>query len=366
MKPIDFPLGDTLFLHMLENTRLGVLQIILKAELARREDAARKLDHRSRIDPLVQALLDAMPIGEVTAEMGNRCLHRAPHLRLVHEPSVLQLLEHASEGQFSRAIATNMLLTLWQNLVANGERSSDELSQLALLKLDGQDPSLVVAACRQLLADEKFRSLVLMWLRERKDSGLAAQIAEIAAAELPVRDALSVLRELSPMLQHTRGTFMGLGVRAPELLADAYREHLAANNHPDIRRELVMGVGMLPNPDGIKVAELALANDPSPEVRVQAMYVFTVHGTAEAAEGAVTQLLDDPIIAASSRHLGGIVLALQNLEHRDPNVIARLGARLGSMGLSEHSRKQLNEILERSLPGGKQSHIYTGAPKLFR
>lgn len=350
----------------LENTRLGVLQIILRTELTRREDAAEKLHNRSRIDPLVQALLDAMPIGEVTAKMGDRCLNKAPHLRLAHEASVLHLLEQASQGQFPRSIATNMLLTLWQNLQASGERSSEELSQLALLKLDGQDPSLVVAACRQLLADEKLRPLVLAWLRERKDHGLAAQVAEIAAAELPVQDALTVLRELSPMLQHTRGTFMGLGARAPELLADAYREHLAANNHPDIRRELVMGVGMLPNPDGLKIAKLALVNDPSPEVRIQAMYVHTVHALPGSAEDAVTQLLDDPVIAASPTHLAGIVLALQNLEHRDPNILARLGARLGSMGLTENSRNQLNEILERTLPGGKKSHKYTGVPQLGR
>lgn len=335
-----------------KNTKLGVLQVILEKDLSRRNELGDQVKNRTRIDALVQALLDSMPIGPLAAKMGDRCLNDRPFLRIAHEPTVRNLLRLASSNEFPRNIATNMLMTLLDNAKTAGERTAAESMQLALLRLDSSDPSQIVAACRQLLRDEKYRTVVLSWLRNRQDMKLASEIAELVASQLPVRDALEVLRELSPLLQRTRGAYMGLGARAPEVLAEAYNQHLAANNHPIIRRELIMGVGMIPNPAGLKLAELALANDPSPEVRIQAMYVFTVHAAPEAAEQAINQLLDDPAIANNQQHLGAIVLALTNLEHADPNIIARLATRLQSMPLAEYSRVSLAEILGRVLPGG--------------
>lgn len=336
----------------LQNTKLGVLQVFLQADLARRHKLAEQVVDRARIDALVQSVLDSMPIDDLAAQMGNRCLHKGPYLRGVHELSVLNLVQLAGKDQFPRAIATNMLLTLWDNMLACGERTSAELSQLALLRLDASDPSELLAACRHLLSDPDYRAVVLAWLRDRKDRSIAGNIAELAAKELPVRDALEVLRELSPLLGHRRGIYMALGIRGPEAIADAYRQHLAANNQPEIRRELIMGVGMLPDAEGLKLAELAIANDPSPEVRIQAMFVFTIHAPPAMAEQAVSQLLDEPTIANSQVHLGAIVMALQNLEHGDPNAIARLGARLQSMSLSVQSRESLKQLIARSLPNG--------------
>lgn len=335
-----------------ENIRLGVLQVILTAELSRRHDDGVRLEDRSRIDALTLAVLDTMPIGRNTAEMGDRVLHGRPYLGAPHEPMLLHLLQLAGAGEFSREIATRMLLTLWDNLEATGARSSAELSQMALVLLDDSDPSQVVAACRQLLSDPHYRSLALAWLRERDDRQLAHAIAKLAGRELPPQDALVVLRELAPLLQHTRGTFVAIGVRAPEVVADAYREHLAADTHPQLRRELVMGVGMLPDQSGLAIARLALDNDPSVDVRIQAMFVFTVHGDAAGAEAAVRQVLDDPVVANDPMHLAAVVLALQNLEHGDANVVARLGARLQGMALAPRSRELLDEILARSVPGG--------------
>ena len=297
-----------------------------------------------------------MPIGDLTAQMGDRLLHQRPFLRSTHESSVLHLLQLASKDEFSREIATNMLLTLWDNLQASGERSSAELSQLALMRLDSSDPSQILAACRQLLGDPNYRGVALAWMRERKDLSLAGDIAELAAQELPVEDALEVLRELSPLLGHRRGLYLALGIRDPEVIADAYRGHLAAGNQPDIRRELVMGVGMLPGTSGLKLAELALAYDPSPAVRIQAVFVFTIQASPAAAERAVSQLLDDPAIANNQMHLEAVVMALENLEHGDPNTIARLGARLQSMSLSTRSQENLSQLMARSLPGNGQNH----------
>jgi len=335
-----------------ENIRLGVLQVILAAELARRHERGDKLGDRSRIDALTLAVLDSMPIASHTAEMGDRVLHQRPYLRIAHEPMVLHLLQLASEGEFSREVATRMLLTLWDNLKATGARSSAELSQLALIQLDDSDPSQIVAACRQLLTDPHYRSLALAWLRERNDPALAHAIAKLAGRELPPEDALRVLRELSPQLRHTRGTFLAIGVRAPEVVADAYREHLASDTHAELRRELVMGVGLLPDRSGLAIARLALDHDPSVDVRIQAMFAFTVHGDAERAEAAVNQVLDDPVVAGDTMHLAAVVLALQNLEGGDANAVARLGARLQSMALAPRSRELLDEILARSVPGG--------------
>jgi len=335
-----------------QNTRLGVLQVLVQGDLARRNKLAGQIEDRSRIDALAQFVLDSMPIGTLNAQMGNRCLNKGPFLRGVHEQSVLNLLQLANKDQFPRDIATNMLLTLWDNMKAHGERTSAELTQLALMRLDSSDPSQILAACRQLLADPHYRAVALAWLRERKDLTLAGDIAELAAQELPVRDALEVLRELAPLLGHRRGTYLALGIRDPEVIADAYRQHLATNNQPDIRRELLMSVGMLPNAQGLKLAELALTNDPSPAVRIQAMFVYTIHGQPAMAEQAVSQLLDEPIIANSQLHLDAIVLALENLEHGDPNTIARLGMRLKGMSLSKQSRESLTQLMARSLPNG--------------
>ncbi|MCK5945012.1 MAG: hypothetical protein KAI24_23695 [Planctomycetes bacterium] len=99
-----------------ENTRLGVLQVILAAELSRRHDDAAAGGDRSRVDELTMSVLDSMPIGATTAEMGDRILHRRPYLQPAHEPMVLHLLQLAGEGEFSREVATRLLLTLWDNL----------------------------------------------------------------------------------------------------------------------------------------------------------------------------------------------------------------------------------------------------------
>ncbi|MFT4514207.1 MAG: hypothetical protein ACI91B_002915, partial [Planctomycetota bacterium] len=141
----------------IDNTKLSVLQLLLQAELTRRSQLADIAEDRSRINALVQTILDSMPIGSLTTQMGERCLYKAPYLRVAHEPSVLNLLRLAAKDEFPRKVATNMLMTLWDNIKAAGERSSDELTQLAMLQLDSSDASEIVAACRQLLADKQYR-----------------------------------------------------------------------------------------------------------------------------------------------------------------------------------------------------------------
>lgn len=332
--------------------RRTVLQLTIATDLARRHTAALAADDRSRIDPLVQSILDVMPQADRVAEAGAQVLGDRPFLRGTHEPAVLGLVQLAGEGTFPRPIATRLLLTLWDNLQRTGERSSDELSRLAMLLLADADPSKRTAACRQLLGDPRYRAMAIVWLREHGDRTVAAELAGIAAHELEPAAALAVLRELAPLLQRAPNAFLVLGTRAPEVLADAYRELLAGNTQPGVRTDLIAGLGFAASPLGREITELALRDDPSPEVRIQAVFAMTATG-AEAGERAMQQLLDDPAVAQDGNRLGALVLALHNLEAAgDPNAIERVGRRLRSLPLSEGSRQSLEALLVRSLPGG--------------
>ncbi|MCB9877757.1 MAG: hypothetical protein H6835_09170 [Planctomycetes bacterium] len=334
-----------------------VLQMLLAADLQRRYEVALAAATYDRVDALTQAALDAAPVHTTLAEVVDADLDGHQYLRLPHEPAVLQLVQLAGEERFPRAVATHLLRTLWDNLQHSGQRSSDELLRLAVVLLETTDPSQALVACRHLLADPRFRPLVLTRLRERGDRELAGQLAQMAAAELEPQVALGVLRELHPLLDNARGDCLGLGLRAPEAVADAYRLHLASDTMPALRCDLVMGLGMLPEGPGLELAATALADDPSPDVRLQAAFVFTVRGTPAQAERALAQLLDDPEVAAEPARLTAIVLALQNLEAVDVNVVARLAGRLAAMPLPSSGRRMLEELVARSLPGGAMSAL---------
>lgn len=330
-----------------------VLQLVLATECERRDHAAATHQDRTAVDGLVQSLLIAMPGNAPTADVGWRVLHRQRFLRIVHEHAVLALVALAAEQRFRHDIATDLLLTLWDNVQHFGERSSDELSQLSLLLLDDADPSRCAVACRQLLKDPRYRNLVLSWLRERGDRAVAGELAGVAAHELPPAEALLVLRELSPTLPRAPNAYLVLGFRAPELIADDYRQLLAANTHANVRCDLVTGIGMAQTPLGREIAELALDHDPSLDVRMQAVFALTSHGDAELGERALQRILDESGVAGDPQRMAAVVLALQNLAATgDANAIDRVGRRLRAMRLPEPSRQQLDEILQRCLPGG--------------
>ncbi len=350
-----------------DHSRRVVLQLVLMAELARRDELAIANDDRSRIDPLVESLLGVMPQAAGTTEVGVHLLDGRPYLRLPHERTVLGLVQLAGEGNFPRQAATRLLATLWDNLQRNGDRSSDELSRLAMLLLADGEATQRIVACRQLIADPRFRAMALAWLREHGDIAVATDIAGMAASELAPHDALQVLRELAPMLPRATGAYLVLGHRAPELVAAAYRELLAANMQPDIRTDLIAGIGLTRSEPAREVVELALHNDPSPEVRIQCAFVLTAAGDADAGERALQLLLDDPAIAGDPTRLGAIVLALQNLEAAGAtNQIDRLAQRLRTLPLPAASRQALDALLARSLPAGQVSSPAPGSPVVPR
>jgi hypothetical protein len=333
--------------------RRVVLQLVLTTECERRDHDAEATRERAPIDTLVEALLRTMPATATTADAGWRVLTRQRFVRATHEGAVLALVRLAGEQNFRRDIATDLLLTLWENVQRFGERSSDELSRLALLLLDDADPSQRTAACHQLLKDARYRNLVLSWLRERGDKVVAAEVAGVAARELPPAEALSLLRELATTLPRAPNAYLVLGFRAPDLVADDYRALLAAGTHADVRCDLVTGVGMTQTPLGLEIAELALHNDPSLDVRMQAVFALTSRGDAALGERALARILDEAGVAGDKQRLAAAVLALQNLAATgDANAIDRVGRRLLAMPLSAASRQQLEGLLQRCLPGG--------------
>lgn len=332
--------------------RRTVLHLVLAADCARRHaNRMAAHDDGTPVDALVHAALDALPSGHAAQDVAGRALADQPYLHAVHEPAVLGLVQQAAAGTFPRALATKLLLTLWDNVQRRGERSSEELSLLALSWLGGDDVSRRTAACRQLLGDDRYRALVVSWLRERNDRAVAAELALVAAAELEAPVALELLRELTPLLPRAPNAYLVLGFRAPEALADAYRALLASNTQTQVRADLVTGVGMTTTPLGLDVAKLALANDPSPDVRIQALFALTARREHALAEAALNQVLDDPHVAQDPTRLGAVVLALQNLEAADdPNVMQRVGQRLQSLPLAGYSRQLLAGLLARAVP----------------
>jgi hypothetical protein len=336
----------------LTNGRRIVLQLVLGAALERADHDAAVAGERTAVDALVQATLDVMPGTAVAAEVGEHVLARQRFLRLAHEPTVLALVRLAATEQFPRSTATTLLLTLWDNLQAAGERSSEELSRLALLALTDADPSQRTASCRQLLRDPRYRGLVLAWLRERGDRAVAAEVASLAARELPVADALVVLRELAGTLPRAPTAYLALAHREPDAVADGYRELLAANTHANVRCDLVTGVGMVRTPLGRELAELALHGDPAVEVRLQALFALTAQGDAELGERALGVALDDPRIGSDPVRLAAVVMALGNLEASgDANAIDRIAQRLRTLPLADESRQRLDALVRRAVPG---------------
>ncbi len=343
-----------------DGARRAVLQLVLAAECARRETAAEAAADRTRIDALVHALLATMPQNEVLAELGTAVLDRRPFLRLCHEPRILELVLLAGQEQFPRPAATRLLLTLWDNLQRTGERSSAELASLAMVLLADADPSKRTAACRLLLGDRRYRSVVLAWLREHRDVPIASELASLAARELPPAEALSVLRELGPILTNLPNAYMALSYRAPETVADAYRVLLAENTHPETRADLIAGLAMADPTQAVPAVELALTSDPSPTVRLQAMLSLTATAAASHGETACQRVLDDPAVHGDPSRLAAVVFALQNLEAAGlTNAVDRLGQRLLAASLRPDTRLLLEQLLARTLPAGQTSNGQT-------
>lgn len=305
-------------------------------------------------DAAVGAALATVALADDSADAFVPLLLRDTRLHLPHEAGVLDLVAAAGRGEFARDHATRLLLTLWQNLQQLGERSSTELANLALVALDDADPSRRTVACRQLVGDERFRPLVLAWLREHQDLEVADEVARLAALELPPAQALATLRELAPLIQSSPALFMALGHRAPETLADAYEQLLADAVQPGVRRDLIAGLGMNEGEATVAMLRLALDHDPNPAVRLQAALSLSACAPQSHGEEACRRMVEDPAIGNDPVRLGVVLMALQNLEVAGlTNAVDRVGRRLAATPLDETSRRRLAELLQRALPPGR-------------
>lgn len=338
--------------HGMVQGREFVLQLVVVAECERRAADAAANGERGRIDAFVRDVLTAMPTNPALTTVGARALVRQPHLRLAHEPAVLQLVELAGAELFPRDVATGLLLTLWDNLERHGERSSDALAALALLLLDGKDATQRAAACRHLLREPRFRGIAVDALRRSSDRAFLREVASLVAGDLPVEDALAVLADLGPALGRAPHAYLVCGHRAPAAVAEAYRRLLADDVQAERRVELVAGVGMVRSATGLDVARTALAHDRAPEVRLQAVFALTANADLETALAALLQAADDVELTAERSRCDALVFALGNLErHGDASAIDRATRRLASLSLTPDGRTQLAALRARAVPG---------------
>lgn len=300
-------------------------------------------------DMLVEALLTGMHGGTKQAASLGKLLVRQPYLRAVHESAVLAV---AAKASAPRELAVELLITLWQNLQAAGQRAGEDLDSLALVLLDDSHVVHRLAACRRLLSDPRWRHLALE--RARADPALRRETAVAAASELAPQDALHALTGLhAGSGRELLGAFMTLGARDVHCLVEAYEQHLADGTDPQLRASLLAGAGSLGHPDGILLAEAAHRHDPDLVVREQALFLLTAHAPTEHGERVMHEALDDPQVLANPSRLGSLVLALENLARAgELHGLHRVGQRLRATALRETDRALLEELLERHLPRG--------------
>lgn len=325
---------------------LQVLAMLLDLELDR---SARS----PACDDLVAALLATLAFqGDVNTALLPVAL-RGTRVHLPHEAAVLQLVTAAGQAGYPRDDATKLLLALWRNIGELGERSSDELANLAWLAMDQDDASQRLAAFRHLIADARYRPMVLAWLREKGDREMARSLAQIAASDLPADAALATLRELKPMLGSSPGVFMALGFRAAEQVGAAYEQLLADGVQADLRRDLLAGVGMdrHQTSSSVELLRLALDHDPDVQVRLQAMLSLSCCAPQQQGEAACQRVIEDPSFTGAEGRYATVMMAMQNLEVAGlTNAIDRLGRRLQAAPLEAETKEQLAQLLQRALP----------------
>lgn len=338
-----------------ERIRRRVLHLVLAAGLQQRAATAAANGDRRPLDALVTALLTELPASPPRAdELARQHLIDQPHLGSAHEDQVLELLAMAGEGRFAVELATALLSTLWQNLERSGSRTSEDLAALALLFLGEANPGKRATACRQLIGDARYRGIVLDHLRRSGDPALAREVAMAAARDLEPAVALDVLAFTAPLAPDFTSPFLALGMRAPAEVQTAYERQLGQGSDPALREQLVAGLGFAHPQLGMQTAQLALQSDPSPLVRLRAVFVLSGAATEAIGEEAFRRALADPELRRDPRHVGALVLALENFAHANhPNAVERLGRELLAVApLDPAQRADLERILARALPPG--------------
>ena len=337
-----------------DTMRRHVLERIMRDALRLRHLSSSDEADRSRLDTLVSAILDCLPLHEELAVgLGGGLLVGEPYLGTAHEPAVLELAELATELPFLVEVVAELLRTLWHNLQASDATTSDRLAALALLFLEDGNAARQLAALQQLLQDDRYRGLVLHQVVRSGDTKLAEQLAAVAASELAPRAALDVLRALQDVDgADLLGPFVLLGSRDAALLIEDYERVLADGIRPTLRAQLLTGACARGDAEGLSAARVAYALDSDPQVRLQAVYALAAQPDAEAAAAAIEAAIDDPRGAADPGWIGGITLALHNLAlNHATNALERIGRRLATHpALDEAGRRAVLDLLAEHVP----------------
>lgn len=316
--------------------RWSICLQLVRMGLELRHKHLRQGDLRDPLDHLLLSILACIPQEERLAKDLEALLLRQPYLDVPQENAVLDLVAVAPEQPFLIPIATELLLTLWTNLEANGTRSSSELASLALLFKGDTNPSRRLAALRHLLCADggRYKELVLRDAIDRRDPQVLGELALTISKRLPPKQAIADLLRISQVSsQSLTPALLNLGWRDAGVLREAYDKQLGNAAHADFRAHLVTGAGFQQGPAGLKLALDAMEVDPDANVRCRALMVVTTRADPALAEKRVMALLDGPEFSNSPEHLGKIVLALQNLATRNcRNTIRRVADRILAMG----------------------------------
>lgn len=205
------PVARELCLHLLRRS--------LKRSWSRRRGSGRSDD----LDHLVQQILQVIPDQPQGGRQLGTVLVDQPYLGAAHEQWILELTSRSGERTELIPVASDLLLTLWNNLCAAGARSSRELTHLALLFRTDANRSRRLAALRFLLteAPRRFRDLALHEVLTTADGDLVAQLTFAAAlgATRP-RDGITTLLRLSAVSStQTLPALLELEDRQPGLLS---------------------------------------------------------------------------------------------------------------------------------------------------
>ena len=309
-------------------------------------------DDRRPLDQLVAGILTLLAAGHPAPDQLAALLIDKPYLSLSHEDQMLDLVAAAATSEQLVTATSRLLKTLWHNLERSGARSSAELAGLALLFLEDGNPCRRLAAMTYLLSarDGQFRDVVVTSIVRHHDTRMASAVSIAAAAELAPRAALAVLQRLRPLAKQTMmAAFMTLGERDADVLQTAYHQELRAGSDPELRAELVSGIGFR-GPEGLALARRAFDLDPSVEVRSRAMFAMTSQAPAALGERTLMAALDDERFSQDPKRLGQVALALDNLANAgEHGAVDRVGRRLlAHPALTARDRERVDAMLARN------------------
>jgi hypothetical protein len=333
-------------------TTRDVLERLLYFGLQKLDTFARG-GNRGALDAFLIALLETMVPDEQVAGVCLRLLADQPYIGAAQEDAVLRLVELVPTYPWLAEPTRRLLLTLWRNLEASGARPRDTLATLALMLKDDSNPARRAAAVEHLLlsGDSSLIDFVLRDVEEQRDAVRAADLASAAASKLPVDLALAAVRRLRVVAARPlTAAAIELARRDGALVRATYAELAQEQAAPELRADLVAGLGFNPCEPNLALTKSAFDSDADVNVRRRALLALAANGAAAYGEQVVTAALADrELCGARGERLGVIVAALENMARNgEREAVARLGARLAQRrDLAPNVREALQQLLER-------------------